>query len=93
MAYKQHYDGDDNMYNQVEMVQRIATNKRVLWYLKLYYIDEIWEDSFQEELVERQFMYGVSEDEAYAMYFAARIPGEEHFERIMEKIEEIEADA
>jgi len=59
--------------------------------LKLFYIDEIWEESFQEKLVERQFKYGISEDESYAMYFAARIPGESCYERIMNKIEELEA--
>ena len=80
------------MYNYDEMVQRIAANKQILWYLKLFYIDELWEESFQEELVERQFKYGISEDEAYAMYFASRIPGESCYERIMEKIEELEAD-
>ena len=79
-------------YDYEEMVQRIASNKHVLWYLKLFYIDEIFEDSFQEELVESQSLHGVSEDEAYAMYFAARIPGEASFETIMEKIEDIEND-
>lgn len=81
------------MYDYDEMVQRIAANKQILWYLKLFYIDELWEESFQEELVERQFMYGISEDESYAMYFASRIPGESCYERIMEKIEELEVDA
>ncbi len=80
------------MNNYNEMVQRIAANKQILWYLKLFYIDELWEESFQEELVERQFKYGISEDEAYAMYFGSRIPGESCYERIMEKIEELEAD-
>ena len=80
------------MYNYEEMVQRITTNKQILWHLKLFYIDDLWEESFQEELVERQFKYGISEDESYAMYFASRIPGEQHYEKIMEKIEELEAD-
>ena len=79
------------MCNYDEMVQRSAANKHILWFLKLFYIDEIQEGSFQEELVERQFKYGVSEDESYAMYFASRIPGEKCFEEIMRKIEEIEA--
>ena len=79
------------MYNYDEMVQRIAANKHILWFLKLFYIEELWEKSFQEELVERQFKYGISEDEAYAMYFAARIPGETCYDKIMRKMEEIKA--
>ena len=42
--------------------------------------------------MERQFKYGISEDEAYAMCFSSRIPGESCYEKIMEKIEELEAD-
>lgn len=81
----------DSVYNYDEMVQRIAANKQILWYLKLFYIDELQEESFQEQLTDCCYKCRVREDEAYAMYFASRIPGETCFEKIMEKIEEIEA--
>ena len=77
-------------YNYDKMVQRIKKNKKVLLYLKLFYIDEIYEDSFMEQLTDCCCKCHVSEDEAFAMYFAARIPGEECFVKIMKRIEEIE---
>ena len=80
-------------YNYNEMVQRIKNNKSVLLYLQLFYIDEIYEDSFMEKLTDCCCKCHVREDEAYAMYFASRIPGEECFEKIIQKIEEIEAKA
>ena len=78
------------MYDYDKMVQRIKNNKHVLWYLKLFYYEEIDEDSFQEKLTDCCYKCGVREDEALAMYFASRIPGETCFEEIMKKIEEIE---
>ena len=62
-------------YDYEEMVQRIASNKHVLWYLKLFYIDEIFENSFQEELVESQSLHSVSEDEADAIAIGAYAAG------------------
>ena len=77
-------------YDYEKMVQRIKSNKSVLLYLQLFYTDEIDDWHFQEELTECCCKNGVSEDTAYAMYFAARIPGEACYEKIMKKIEEIE---
>ena len=79
------------MYNYDKMVQRIKKNKSVLLYLKLFYIDEIYENSFQEQLTDCCLKCGVREDEAFAMYFASRIPGEACRDKIMRKIAEIEA--
>lgn len=79
------------MYNYDKMVQRIKNNKSVLLYLKLFYMDEIYEDSFVEQLTDCCCKCHVSEDEAFAMYFASRIPGEECCDKIMKKIAEIEA--
>jgi len=62
----------------------------VLLYLQLFYTDEIDDWHFREELAECCCKNGVSEDTAYAMYFASRIPGEKDSEKIMLKIEEIE---
>ena len=73
------------------MVQRIKKNKEVLLYLKIFYMDEIYEESFEEKLTDCCLKCHVREDEAFAMYFASRIPGEDCYERIMKKIEEIEA--
>ena len=78
-------------YDYSKMVQRIKKNKSVLLYLKIFYMDEIYEDSFQEQLTDCCIKCGVREDEAFAMYFASRIPGEKCFKEIMRKIEEIEA--
>ena len=72
---------DDYDYNK--MVQRIVQNKEVLLCLKYFYLDEIGEWRFQEELEERCLSEGISEDTAYAMYFASRLPGEKCFEKIM----------
>lgn len=78
------------MYNYNEMVQRIVANKQVLWHLKLFYSDDMEDYLFQEEIAEKCRLKGISEDKAYAMYFAARLPGEKCFEKIMMQIEEIE---
>ena len=59
--------------------------------LKLFYMDDIDEWSFMEHLTDCCYKCKVCEDEAYAMYFASRIPGEKCFKEIMRKIEEIEA--
>ena len=80
-------------YDYGKMVQRIKNNKSVLLYLKLFYIDEIDEDSFKEQLTDCCYKCRVCEDEAYAMYFASQIPGESCYENIMHRIEEIEAEA
>lgn len=56
-------------------------------------MDDIDDWHFQEELTDCCYKCQVREDEAYAMYFASRIPGEKYFERIMAIIKEIEADA
>ena len=53
-------------------------------------MDEIYEDSFVEQLTDCCYTCHVHEDEAFAMYFASRIPGEACYEKIMKKIEEIE---
>ncbi len=80
-------------YDYGKMVQRIKNNRSVLLYLKMFYIDEIDTESFQEQLTDCCFKCRVREDEAYAMYFASRIPGESCYENIMRRIEEIEAEA
>ena len=80
------------MYDYDKMVQRIKSNKSVLLYLKLFYLDEIDDWHFQEELTDCCYKCHVGEDEAYAMYFASRIPGEACFKKIMERIAEIEAE-
>ena len=80
-----------NDYNYEKMVQRIKKNKDVLLFLKVFYMDEIYEDSFVEKLTDCCCKCHVREDEAFAMYFASRIPGEKCVEEIMKKIEEIEA--
>ena len=54
-------------------------------------MDEIYEDSFMEQLADCCCKCHVSEDEALAMYFASRIPGEMCFEKIMQEIEKIKA--
>ena len=54
-------------------------------------MDEIDDWRFQEELTECCCKNGVSEDTAYAMYFAARIPGEMCFKKILHGIEANEA--
>ena len=77
-------------YDYDKMVQRIKNNKSVLLYLKLFYMDEIYEDSFIEQLTDCCCKCYVSEDEAFAMYFASRILGEACFDKMMKKIEEIE---
>ena len=59
--------------------------------LKLYFMDDIDEWSFKEQLTDCCYKCKVCEDEAYAMYFASRLPGEKCFDKIMRKIEEIEA--
>ena len=53
-------------------------------------MDEIYEDSFEEQLTDCCCKCRVREDEALAMYFASRIPGETCFEEIMRKIADIE---
>ena len=79
------------MYDYDKLVQRIKKNKDVLLYLKLFYMDEIYEESFMDKLTDCCCKCHVSEEEAFAMYFASRIPGENCRDRIMRKIEEIEA--
>ena len=79
-------------YDYDKMVQRIKNNKSVLLYLKIFYMDEIYEDSFVAQLTDCCYKCHVSEDEAFAMYFASRIPGEKCSEEIMKDIEKIEAE-
>ena len=79
------------MYNYDEMVQRIKNNKKVLIYLRICYLNEIDTDSFQVKLTDCCYKCGVRENEAYAMYFATRIPEDPCREEIMREIEKIEA--
>ena len=79
------------MYNYDELVQRIVKNKSVLLYLRLCYLEEIDTDSFQKKLTDCCYRCGVRENEAYAMYFATRIPEDPCREDILREIEKIEA--
>ena len=79
------------MYNYDEMVQRIKNNKKVLIYLRICYLNEIDTDSFQVTRTDCCYKCGVRENEAYAMYFATRIPEDPCREEIMREIEKIEA--
>ena len=59
--------------------------------MKLFYIDEIDEDSFKEQLTDCCYKCRVCEDEAYAMYYATRILEDPCREEIMCEIERTEA--
>jgi hypothetical protein len=63
---------------------RPAVNGGVIY----FYLDEISGWRFEQEMRES----GLSEREYLSRYFAARIPGEQCYESILEKIEELKAD-
>lgn len=58
-------------------------------YLKLMFIDEIYDDSFQEELTIYCCQHRVNENKGLAHFFAIWIPGDKDYEKIMKKIKEI----
>ena len=62
------------------------TNDDAFKYLIYFYLDEISDWRFEQEMREST----ISEREYLSRYFAARIPGEECFEKNMRRIEEIE---
>ena len=79
------------MYDYDKLVQRIAKSKPALLYLKLCYMDEIDTDKFRKKLADCCSKCGVSEDEAYAMFYATRLSEDPSRDEIMCAIEKIEA--
>lgn len=79
------------MYDYDKLVQRLAKSKPALLYLKLCYYEEIDTDEFRKKLTDCCFKCGVSEDEAYAMFYATRLPKDPCRDEIMCTIEKIEA--
>ena len=71
-----------------ELVYLIMKNDEAYRYLIYFYLDEISDWRFEQEMRDS----GIGEREYLSRYFAARIPGELCYEKIMEKIEELEAD-
>lgn len=63
-----------------------------MMYLKLMYLDEIYDESFQEEFTFYCYQHRVGEKKALAHYFAMWIPGDKDYEKIMKKIKEIAAE-
>ena len=80
-----------NDYDYEKMEQLIATNGSIRLYLKLCYLEEIYEDKFMEELTDYCYQNKVSEDRALAHFFAIWLPGDKDYENIMKKINEIAA--
>lgn len=76
-------------YDYEKMEQLIASNKRILMYLKLMFIEEIYEDSFQEEFTVYCCQHRVNENKGLAHFFAIWIPGDKDSEQIMKRIKEI----
>lgn len=79
------------MYNYDEMEQLIASNGRVRFYLKLCYLEEIYEDKFKEELTDYCDKNNVNEDRALAHFFAIWLPGDKDYENIMKEINKMAA--
>lgn len=73
-----------------EMVQRIMTDDAVYTYLIYFYLDEISDWRFTQEM-EIAAEKGISEREYLSNYFSARIPGEKCYEKLIMKIEESES--
>ena len=53
----------------------------------LYFIDDVWNLMVREEVREAE-AHGISEREVLAQYMASWIPGEEHADRLCERIRE-----
>lgn len=68
----------------------IFDNDEIYKYCLYYYLDEISEYGFQTEM-EEAAERGITERQFISEYCAARIPGEEHYDRIMKKISGIAA--
>ena len=80
------------MYDYKKMEQLIVSNSRILMYLKLMYIEEIYDDSFQEELTIYCCQHKLTENMGLAHFFAIWIPGDKDYEKIMRKIKAIAGD-
>ena len=79
------------MYNQPEMEQLIMSNPDVRLYLKLCYLDDIYDPKFQEELTEFCCRNHVNEERALAFYFSIWLPGDNDYDNMMKKINELAA--
>ena len=76
------------MFNYTRIVQLIMTNDDVYRQLIYFYLDEISDWRFEQEM----HASGISEREYLSRYFAARIPGEKCANKILEKIHELTKD-
>lgn len=82
---------EEAMCSHDKMVQFIMNNDEIYIMLIYFYLDEISDWRFEQEM-NIAVKNGISEREYLSRYFAARIPGEDCYERLIMKIEEIAAE-
>ena len=74
-----------------EMVHAIMTNDAVYTFLIYFYLDEISDWQFEQEM-KFAAEKGITERQYLSRYFASRIPGEDCYEKLIAIIKEIAAE-